>query len=475
MNWNYEQMYSIFSSKNKEQLLNGKWGIERELQRVTKEGDLALTPHPPVFGNKLKNKEITTDFAESQMELITPALSSVEEVDGYLKLLHKKAWEGVGDEYLWPLSMPPRLPEEEIIPIARFDDSREGRAAYIYRQGLANRYGKKMQMISGIHFNFSFGEELFGILYREFGGGSSKEVFKDELYYSVARNFLRYRFLLVYLFGASPAFDETYGDVFLRELVKIRKFCPECCKELEKYATSFRVSRFGYSNPVQGRYRIFYNSMEEYIQGIRTLLNKKSKKYARLGVQLNDKILQKDSEFYSPIRLKQIIMPGESQIDALEKRGVEYAEVRILDIDPFTDTGISLTQMRFLQVFLLFCLFDENRPIDYKEMNRINSNHNRIALSGRKPDVLLNRLNRGKISLKDWGEQIFDKLLMLAKLLDNNENKSAYSLSVLNEKNKLEDMSFLPSVKLVNEMYDRKESFIEFGMRKAGEYRARYR
>lgn len=251
MNWNFEKMYSVFSTKDQKLLLNGKWGIERELQRVTELGDLALTPHPAVFGDKLKNKEITTDFSESQMELITPPFSKVEEVDRYLKMLHEKAWAGVRNEYLWPLSMPPRLPEEELIPIARFNDTEEGHSAYIYRQGLANRYGKKMQMISGIHFNFSFGNKLLHTLYELFGENRGFSTFRDELYFSVARNFLRYRWLLIYLYGASPSCDDTYDVVVNDEVEKIKKCCPECCNQYDKYATSLRVSRFGYTNPVK--------------------------------------------------------------------------------------------------------------------------------------------------------------------------------------------------------------------------------
>lgn len=504
MNWKFEIMYELFLRTSRNLLLDGKWGIERELQRVTYEGDLALTPHPKAFGDKLKNKEITTDFSESQMELITPAFSSVEQVDDYLKYLYEEARKGVGRELLWPLSMPPRLPDEEFIPISQFDHSEEGLAAYLYRQGLANRYGKKMQMISGIHFNFSFGEELLQLLYSEFGLNSDARdmqdirrmpEFSDELYFSVARNFLRYRWLLIYLLGASPSFDATYDTVLKEQVENIRKCCPECCEQYDNYATSLRVSRYGYSNPEQVRYSTYYNSKKEYIQGIRELLSQKSFKFANLGIQLNTNILQKDSEFYSPIRLKQITKQGESQIDALDRRGVKYAEVRILDINPYIKTGISLEQMRFLQVFMLYCLFEENRPIDSREMSRINENHHLIALSGRKPGLMLNRLEGGKISLKEWGEDIFNKLTLIAKLLDQADNgntdnlsvkedkentnsqsvkeerENTYSLILQEEYRKLNDEALLPSAILQNEMNNKNESFLEFGIRKAKEYK----
>ncbi len=471
MIWNFKKMYDIFSGKYQKLLLDGKWGVERELQRVTDKGDLALTPHPVVFGDKLRNKEITTDFSESQLELITPPFSTVEEVDHYLQYLHKKAAEGIKNEYLWPLSMPPRLPEDDYIPIAQFDNSEEGKMAYTYRQGLANRYGKKMQMISGIHFNLSFGNNLLEVLHRELDVNSKVQEFTDELYFAFARNFLRYHWLLIYLFGASPSYEDTYGAILKEQVENIRKCCPECCTQHEKYATSLRVSRFGYTNPEESSYSVFYNSKEEYIRGIRTLMSKKSMMYAKIAVQLNDKILQKDSEFYSPIRMKQIIKAGESQIDALEKRGVKYAEIRILDVNPFEMTGISLQQMHFLQVFSLFCMFNDNILLDNKEMDRINKNHHLIALSGRRPDLMLNRLNGGKISLFEWGTSIFDKLLLIANLLDQEDNSKVYSICVQTEYQKLKNHSLLPSAMLQDEMDHKQESFLEFGIRKSKEYK----
>lgn len=190
---------------------------------------------------------------------------------------------------------------------------------------------------------------------------------------------------------------------------------------------------------------------------------------------MNKNILQKDSEFYSPIRLKQVLGKGESQIDALNQRGVEYVEIRILDINPFESTGISLEQMRFLQVFMLFCLFSENRLMKGREMKRINNNHHLVALSGRKPELLLNNLNYGKISIKVWGNRIFDQLNLIAELLDRGENENVYGLSVQMEYQKLKNMSLLPSSIIRSEMDIRQESYLEFGMRIARKYKEKYR
>ncbi len=481
MNWKFEKVLDIIEKTDSSLLLKGKWGIEREAQRVTKNGYLALTDHPAAFGDKLLNSEITTDFSESQLELITPPLSTAEEVYKYLEMLTLKVNDELKNELLWPLSMPPRLPSEEIIPIAKFDDTPEGREKEIYRLGLATRYGRKMQMISGIHFNLSFSEELIDVLHVHFGNGEDRLEFADKVYFSLARNFLRFRWLMIYLFGASPSVDHTFNPVIHKELKIIRKCCPECCNPINSYkiyATSLRVSRFGYSNAEKGKFTVSYNNKSEYLQSIRKMLNTQSKKYSQIGIfrdgkqiQLNDNILQKDSEFYSAIRLKQVAEKGESQLEAIEKRGVGYAEVRIIDINPFERTGISLQQIHFLQVFMLFCLLENSDYINRKELDLINKNHNLVAVSGRKNTLQLYQYTRGQVFFEDWGQYIFGKLFQIAKIMDAAGNSSKYMEYVFNEFIKLRDKSLLLSNKIINEMKQKGDSFITFGIRRALEYK----
>ncbi len=480
MLWNFEQVSNVFSSVKSSILIDGKWGIERESLRVTPQGKLALTEHPASFGNKLENTEITTDFSESQLELITPPFTSVEETYEYLLNLQLKVEKELGEELLWPLSMPPILPAEEEIPIAKFENSITGRENEIYRLGLATRYGKKMQMISGIHFNFSFGSELLDILYKRFGNKISKREFIDKAYFATARNFLRYRWLLIYLFGASPSIDSTFLPTIHQELKFIVKCCPECCNPInsyEKYATSLRVSRFGYSNSVQGKYSVSFNSLNDYIQGLKKLLSTKCAMFEKLGlykngkqIQLNGNILQKESEFYSSIRLKQITTKGERQLDALEKRGVKYAEVRIFDLDPFEKTGMSLNQMLFLQAFMLLCLFEESDPIDEKELIKINKNHHLVALNGRKQNLMLYKYCGGNITLKKWGEEILEKLAFIAAVMDKGNSGTKYQECIAFELGKIKDVSLLPSSKILDEMGKRGEKYFEFGIRKAIEH-----
>lgn len=475
MNWDFFKMVEIFSDNGKSKLLSeGYFGIERETQRITTLGDLALTPHPIIFGDKAENPRITTDFSESQIEMVTPTFKKVDEAYESLKQIYTEVEKGITDERLWPLSMPPRLPDEEQIPIARFSDCVEGREKEVYRNGLALRYGKKMQMISGIHYNFSFSEQMIDYLYEQFEKGKDKQVFIDNMYFALTRNFLHYRWMLIYLFGASPFCDPTYYPVIYKELEVVQKCCPACCDVIEnfsRYATSLRISRFGYSNTSQRKYNVYYNSLNEYVLKIKKMMATPSKKYLKLGlfnkdtqIQLSGNILQKESEFYSSIRVKQNVKKGETQLNALEKHGVKYIEVRILDINPFEKQGISVEQLHFLQVFMLFCLFERSENIDACEFERINANHHLTALFGRKEDLELYSYDNGTISLKDFGEIIFDKLKKIAKLMDKTTGDNKYQQSVEKEYQKLKDVSLLPSARIYKEMKENNKSYIEFGL-----------
>ena len=476
MNWDFLEISKSFLKDNKGSLLvEGKFGVEKESQRITSSGDLALTSHPESFGDKTENSRITVDFSESQIEMITPTFKSVDEVYHELNNINSEVENSIGEELLWPLSMPPKLPSEDQIPIANFSDSEHGRNMQIYRKGLALRYGKKMQMISGIHYNFSFGEELIEYLYSNYGNGMDKRLFIDEIHFALTRNFLRYRWLLIYLFGASPYCHSTYHSVINKEIGIIKRCCHDCVDIIDnfnQYATSLRVSRFGYSNTLKHGYNIYYNSLDEYSTKIRKMLVTQNKKYSKLGmykkgsqIQLNGNILQKESEFYSSIRLKQHIKPGETQLDALEKRGVKHVEVRILDLNPFEKLGLSIEQMNFLQIFMLFCLFEKSEPITDSEYEKINSNHHHVALYGRKNGLKLQKYDNRSIGLNEWGDEIFKRLKDVAELIYKATGEYKYFNSVSKEYKKLLDVSLLPSERIHREMKENNENFLEFGTR----------
>lgn len=453
--WNYDRMISWFSEPQGNALLGrADWGIEREAQRVTKTGDLALTDHPEAFGNKLTNPYITTDFAESQLELITRPLQSIEAMYEELVSIHDDVERIIDEELMWPLSMPPRLPSEERIPIAQYDQSPEGRASEQYRKSLAERYGKKMQMISGLHVNFSFQPELVKFLAAQLQKEQLQDV-QNELYFALARNFLRYRWLLIYLYGASPIADESYHSVVCDELDEVEECFPDCspqAKHYEKYATSLRVSRYGYSNAGRRDVSVSFDSLSEHV--------------ATFKEQLKTSI-SNEREFYSSIRLKPHMHKGEGYLDALENNGVRYAEVRIIDLNPYVREGVSLQQLRLLHVFLLWCLCEASPPISKDECTSINENHHKVSLFGRQPNLQLTHREQGLINMTTWMEQLFNKFRDIALLLDRAQGGTRYSDAIADEYEKIHHTDKTLAGRIINDMNKYNETFIAYGLRLA--------
>lgn len=438
----------------------GAFGIEREALRVRPDGTLALTPHPAEFGDKLANSRVTVDFSESQLELITPPCESVDAALDCLRSIQDEVEAVLAKhgERLWPLSMPIRLPEENQIPIAHFADTPEGRMRELYRTGLANRYGRRMQMISGIHFNFSFGSPLLELL-RPAGLSPCEHV--NAAYFRTARNFLRNRWLLVWLTGASPVADTSFRAV-VREQVQTVKACCKGCKafidEHEKNATSLRVSRYGYADTAFSEMPVSFNSLAEYSRDIRRLMATPSEKFAQLATmpdgrpgQINDRVLQLESEFYAAIRLKGRIRSGEGHLDAMEREGVNYAEVRILDLNPFVPQAIDLETLRFTQVLMLDCLLGPDTPLAAEEWATVQENHHRVALSGRHPELPLCTAD-GRSLMRELAEPLLARLLGLAQLMDRGSGHADFAAAVRAAQQKLADPALLPSARIWREM-----------------------
>lgn len=479
--WDFRQAIQYFGKGDRaRKLLGGLWGLEKEAHRVLQTGELALTDHPEAFGNKLHHPTITVDFAESQLELVTPPHPSIRDVYNELHAIYDEAEQAIGEERLWPLSMPPILPEEERIPIARFDRSEQGRLQEIYRKSLALRYGIKMQMISGLHYNYSFSPALIDALFErwgdERGGGKDRRTFTDAIYFKFARNFLRYRWLLIYLFGASPAADPTYHSVICDELRWIGKCFPDCCDAIhhyEKYAVSLRVSRFGYSERAGITSRVSYNDMAGYVRDLETLLTTTNPRYEQIGlyqngeqVQLNTNLLQTESEFYSSIRLKRRPAPGESTLEAIKNRGIDYAEIRLLDLNPYERVGIGYDAMHFLHLFMLYCLLEDSPPFTDEEYERTQDNHHLVSLYGRKPELRLYSYKReGKIRLTDWAENVFKQLEQLAAVMSEADGNAIWKEAVAAEWAKVCDPDLLPAAKMMREMAENGETPTEFGLR----------
>ena len=407
-----------------------KRGIEKESLRVRPDGSLAATPHPAALGSALTHPHITTDFSESQLELITGVHGSPEDCLAELTEIHQAVFRAIGDEILWCASMPCGLPADDAIPIGRYGASNVGRAKSVYRMGLAWRYGRRMQAISGIHYNFSLEKNL-----------------SNENYFSLIRNFRRHSWLLLYLFGASPAVCSTFVDGRTHELQTLSKntlFLP--------HATSLRMGRLGYQSDAQASLAVSYNSLDSYAASLQQALTVPYPAYEKIGVrgpdgeyrQLSATLLQIENEFYSPIRAKRRIHPGERPLHALRERGVEYVEVRLMDLDPFEPVGISAATMRFLDVFLLHCLRSDSRPDSPAELAAIAKNKLVAAQRGREPGLKLTRIG-GSIGLREWGRQILSECKPIAKELGTEKELAAAEAA-------LEDPSLTPSARVLAAM-----------------------
>ncbi|MGJ7611714.1 MULTISPECIES: glutamate--cysteine ligase [unclassified Variovorax] len=380
-------------------------GIEKESLRALPDGKLALTPHPVALGSALTHPHITTDFSESQLELITGVHANVDAALEELTRVHQftyRVLDTLGDERLWVSSMPCGLPTDETIPIGRYGASNVGRAKSVYRMGLSHRYGRRMQTISGIHYNWSLPDV------------------SSEQYFALIRNFRRHAFLLLYLFGASPALCSSFVAGRPHELQPLgdgSMFMP--------HGTSLRMGRLGYQSDAQASLAVSYNSLDGYGASLQDALTRPWPAYEAIGIrnlggdynQLGTSLLQIENEFYGTIRPKRVIHPGERPLHALRERGVEYVEVRLMDLDPFETVGINAQTMRFIDVFLLHCLLSDSADDTPQEIAELAHNQHLTAARGREPGLQLQREGR-EVSLADWGAELVEQCLPIAVALD---------------------------------------------------------
>ncbi len=397
-------------------------GIERETLRVDADSHLADDQHPKALGSALTHSRITTDYSESLLEFITPVYNKIPELLADLTKTHAYTVRNLDGQYLWPVSMPCFVNDVGSIPIAQYGTSNIGKMKTLYRKGLTARYGAQMQVISGVHFNFSVSQELWGLLYEQSEKELSLDDFISESYFGLIRNYRRIMWVLPYLFGASPALcgsflDGLDVDLPFKKTGKGTLYLP--------YATSLRMSDLGYTNKEQDTLGVSYNSLNEYLDGMKKAIKMKSKQFADIGVkvggeyrQLNDNILQIENEFYSPIRAKRVTEGHEKPSEALARAGVQYVEVRALDNNPFNPIGISASQVRFLDLFLLHCLLSPSDKSSEHDNKEITANLNSVILEGRKPDLTLSR-NNESVSIKEWLTDLFTEFSAIASILDD--------------------------------------------------------
>jgi glutamate--cysteine ligase len=415
-------------------------GIEKESLRVDAEGRLAATPHPAALGSALTHPNITTDFCEAQLELITGVSARAEDCVAEATRIHQFVVRNIGTmsgaEMLWCASMPCGLPADDAIPLGRYGRSNIGRAKTIYRMGLGWRYGRRMQAISGIHYNFSLPGRT------------------DADYFALMRNFRRHGWLLLYLFGASPAVCPSFvagREHRLERLGESTLYLP--------HATTLRMGRLGYQSDAQSAIATSFNSLETYGASLEEALTHPYPPYEKIGIQgpdgeyrqLATSLIQIENEFYSKIRPKRIIRPGERPLHALRERGVEYLEVRLMDLDPFEPIGIDARTMRFLDVFLLHCLATDSPADTPDEIGAIARNQEKVASRGREPDL---RLERGSqtVALAEWGGQLLAECVPAAQALDDAAGGGAHREALAAAVAALADPESVPSARVLAAM-----------------------
>jgi glutamate--cysteine ligase len=411
-------------------------GIERECLRITPEGRLAATTHPIELGKTLTHPHITTDYAEMLLEFITPVATDIQVTLDQLTDIHSYTYRYMGDELMWPLSMPCFVGDESDIHIARYGSSYTGRMKNLYRRGLTYRYGGGMQIISGVHFNFSVPSAMWQALAAQDGVEVSAEYISAR-YFALIRNYKRVCWVIPYLFGASPAIcgsflKHTDSTIELKSLGQGTLY--------REYGTSLRMSDLGYTNKEQADLQITYNSLDDYVSRLRRAITTPSQQFAQIGVreenaqgeveyrQLNSNILQIENEFYSPIRPKRVTQNGETPTQALERGGVEYIEVRALDVNPFSPVGITAEQIRILDLLLLYCLLTDSPELNWDQQQVTEKNFNKVVLDGRNPRLTLSDKGYDR-PISDWLEELFADLQALASFMDS-ENDQAYSTAV---------------------------------------------
>ncbi|ELZ9928598.1 glutamate--cysteine ligase [Cronobacter malonaticus] len=397
-------------------------GLERETLRVTPEGELATTGHPESLGSALTHKWITTDFAEALLEFITPVDGNIDHMLTVMRDIHRHTARALGDERMWPLSMPCYIKEGQDIELAQYGTSNIGRFKTLYRSGLKNRYGALMQTISGVHYNFSLPLAFWQAKCQVEDAESGKEAISAG-YFRLIRNYYRFGWVIPYLFGASPAICSSFLQ---GKPTKLPFEKTDCGMYYLPYATSLRLSDLGYTNKSQSNLGITFNDLHSYVAGLKRAIKTPSEEYAKLGLkkdgeylQINTNILQIENELYAPIRPKRVTRDGESPSDALLRGGIEYIEVRSLDINPFSPIGVDENQVRFLDLFMVWCALADAPEMSSDELLCTRTNWNRVILEGRKPGLTLGiGCETAQFPLEKVGKDLFRDLRRVAQTLD---------------------------------------------------------
>jgi len=468
-----QRLSAIIDSGKLDTLSQSKIGIEKESLRAAETGGISQMPHPQSLGSPLTNPYITTDFSEAMMELITPPCDSVGQALDFLNDLQVFVYSHLREEILWATSMPCVVESGDSIPVAHYGKSNAGMMKTVYRRGLGNRYGRTMQVIAGVHFNYSFSEGFWSVYQDIEKDRLQRQSFISNQYMCLIRNMLRYGWLIPYLFGASPAVCKS----FLHGKPSMLSSFNENTV-YEPYATSLRMGDIGYTNNKESMAGIKanYDSLDAYIESLRCAIETPFDEYEKIGVkvdgeyrQLNANILQIENEYYSTVRPKQVLLDNEKPTNALEHRGIEYIEIRSIDVNAFDPLGINEEQLRFLEIFVLFCLLQESPVLSPDEVNEIDMNLVQVAHMGREPGIRLS-CNDESIELKQWAGDLLGAMQDVARLLDDAHDCAAYTASLARQLDCVLEPAMTTSARMLNEMRDNSEGFFHFARRMSVEH-----
>jgi len=449
---NFQQRINFLSEHPESFIAFGR-GIERETLRVNEDGKLSQEGHPSAYGSALTHTSITTDFAESLLEFITPVATSVDQLFNYLNDIHHHVVMNLpSEQYLWPMSMPCYVMSEDNVQLAQYGSSNIGRMKTTYRQGLKNRYGSMMQIISGVHYNFSLPAAFWDNWGELHGSPLTGQAAQSAGYMGLIRNYLRYGWVIPYLFGASPAICKSFLQGKETKLPfegtgKGTIYLP--------YATSLRLSDLGYTNSSQSDLNICYNSLNTYLDSVRKALSKKESKFTAMGivkdgeyVQLNDNVLQIENELYASIRAKRVQKANETPSQALKARGIEYIEIRSLDVNPFCKLGITQEQVNFLDLFLTWCASVESPTLSQEEYAACADNFNEMVTRGREPELTLTIAEQTK-DVAGWGKWLNQQLSEMASLLDKERVDNRYQNAMQHISPRFEDPEQTSSARIL--------------------------
>jgi len=473
-----QRLETLSKSQNAKMLTGILRGIEKESLRITPDGELSQKSHPASLGATLTHPRITTDYSEALLEFITEPLSDVNELMGQLDDIHRFTYANIGDESLWVSSMPCMLGGDEKIPVGRYGTSNIGRMKTVYRLGLGQRYGRLMQTIAGIHYNFSLPDEFWTHLHKEEKSSLSLQDFKTKRYFDLIRNFRRYFWILIYLFGAAPAVCRS----FVRDQQHELQTHGDDDHSLHMpYGTSLRMGNLGYQSAAQEQLVVCYNNLEAYIQTLCKAITAEHPDYVDIGLkgdignylQLNTSLLQVENEFYSTIRPKRTSDSGETALNALAARGVEYIEVRCVDLNPYAPLGINEEQIHFLDSFLMYCLYKDSPETDSREFQHVLDNQKRIVNSGRDPKLKLLNGNEEREMLQ-WGSEILDEIAATASLLDTAYGTTAHTQSLEAQKAKLKNPDTTPSARILADMKEQKITYFRLAMNMAQAHKGHF-